>query len=303
MTQSTGTARLVRLLLFGGMTLIWGTNFFFTAIALSSFSPSLLVLLRMTMGALVLGLAVLVGKRSLPRTPALWWHLVVLGLIGIAVPYTVAAWALLWVDTSTGVALSSTSPIFVFLIATTVMRTESFSTLRLLGVITAFAGIVLLMADEASSSSDWFWSAIMVGTSVTFAIASVYAQQFLVVVDPLVIAFLQLAFASLLLLPVVMLDPTIWIDPTPLGVIALVELGVLATAIAYVIFFYFIRTWGSTATSLNTYLQPVVGVFFGVSLLGERLTPRSWLALAIIVGGVAVFGWATIRQVNAMSRS
>lgn len=42
------------------------------------------------------------------------------------------------------------------------------------------------------------------------------------------------------------------------------------------------------ATSLGYYINPLVSVLFGVVLLGERLSPRQWAAVAIAGAGIAV---------------
>jgi len=55
-----------------------------------------------------------------------------------------------------------------------------------------------------------------------------------------------------------------------------------------------IRAWGSTAASINTYLQPIVGVLLGVVVLREAITTSGWLALGIILTGIAVFGFGSV---------
>ena len=71
--------------------------------------------------------------------------------------------------------------------------------------------------------------------------------------------------------------------------IAVVAAGIifLGSAFGYVMFFYFIATWGSTITSLNTYLQPLVGIALGVLVLGERPGWQAWLGIGIVLAGVA----------------
>jgi hypothetical protein len=52
--------------------------------------------------------------------------------------------------------------------------------------------------------------------------------------------------------------PPAWPDPVPL--LAALELGLLGSAVGYLLSVRFIQRWGSTAASVNTYLQPLVGV-------------------------------------------
>ena len=81
----------------------------------------------------------------------------------------------------------------------------------------------------------------------------------------------------------------LWGHVHPQEVLAVIWLGVAGTAITYLIYFHLIRVWGSTRTSINTYFQPFVGVSLGVLVLGERLEPRVWGAIAITTVGTALF--------------
>lgn len=288
-----------RMGLYGLMTVIWGSSFFFTALALESFNPFLIVQLRMLLAVVVLGLFAAATRRRLPRTRRLWGHFVVLGAISIAFPYTLLTWAQVWVDSSTAIVLSSTTPIFVFLFATFVTRVEHFDVRRLIGIVIAFAGVVVLTSGGGGSDSGWFWPAVIVFTSAVYAVANIYTRAFVSSVDPIVVALLQLGFGALWLAPVTTLTGSWHVeDPSLISILAVLELGILGSAFAYVLFFSFIRTWGSTATSLNTYLQPIVGVLLGVVVLGERPTPVGWIALAVIVFGVVLFGTASLRSLR-----
>ncbi|MFT4050646.1 MAG: DMT family transporter [Microbacterium sp.] len=288
-----------RVALYALMVVIWGSSFFFTVVALPSFNPFLLVQLRMMMASLILGAVVWISRRRLPRAKALWGHFVVLGFLGIAWPYCMLTWAQLWVPSSTAIVLSSTTPIFVFLFATLVARNEVFDGQRMLGVFVAFAGVVLLTSAGVGGGGSWFWSAVIVFSSIVYAAANIYTRTFVSSVDPIVTAFLQLGMGTLWLLPMTTLTGSWYVqDLTMTALIAVLELGVLGSGFAYVLFFFFIRTWGSSATSLNTYLQPVVGVLLGVVVLHERPTPVEWLSLGIIAVGVLLFGTATLRPVR-----
>lgn len=289
-----------RIGLYALMTAIWGSSFFFTALALRSFNPFLVVQLRMILAVIVLGIVAAATRRAMPGTLRLWGHFVVLGLISIAMPYTLLTWAQVWVDSSTANVLSSTTPIFVFLFATFVVRSERFQPFRLVGIVVAFAGVVLLTAGSSDGPGGWFWPAVIVFTSAQYAVANIYTRTFVSTVDPIVVAFLQLGFGMLWLAPVTTFTGSWYVtDVDILSLLAVLELGILGSAFAYVLFFYFIRTWGSTATSMNTYLQPAVGVLLGVAVLHERPSVTGWIALGIILAGVLLFGASSLRGLRA----
>ena len=69
---------------------------------------------------------------------------------------------------------------------------------------------------------------------------------------------------------------------------AVAALGVIGTGLALILYFHLVTTVGATFASLTSYLIPVLGVAWGMVFLAEELTVRSALALALIVGGVAI---------------
>ncbi|MFT3969251.1 MAG: DMT family transporter [Micropruina sp.] len=294
---ATGPVTPGRIALYALMTTVWGSSFFFTALALRAFTPFQIVFVRMLIATLILGGVVALLRPRWPRTAALWGHFALLGLMSIALPYTLLTWAQVWVSSSTAIVLSSTTPVFVFLIATLGLRTETFGVTRLVAVSIAFGGVALLTLANPAGSSNLFWSVIIVVTSANYAAANVYTKRFVSDVHPLLVAFLQIGFGTVWLLPVLLFTGE-WQLPTDAGLIpwlSLLELGVLGSAFGYVMFFYFIGTWGSTITSLNTYLQPLVGIALGVLVLGERPGWQAWLGIGIVLAGVALFGISTFR--------
>ncbi len=69
---------------------------------------------------------------------------------------------------------------------------------------------------------------------------------------------------------------------------AIIWLGVLGTAVAYLIFFRVIERWGATRTTLVTYVIPVVAIGLGFVVLGERLRPVELVGAALIIAGVVL---------------
>lgn len=275
-------------LLYGAMTTIWGASFFFTAIALDAVNPSMIVLVRLALAAVALNLALLVRGRRLPRDGAAVRHLLILGALNIALPFTLLTWAQVHVNSSTTVVLSATTPVFVFLLA------ERFDALRLGGIVLSFLGIAALAGLDGGGA--WHWQLVIVATSLIFAAGNVYTGRFLSHLEPPVIAAGQLTAGAVLLLPVTVASGNFALpalDPMPL--LAVLELGLLGSAAGYLLYFRFIQLWGSTMTSLNTYLQPAVGLLLGVLVLGEAMSARQWLSLGVILLGLLLFGWASVR--------
>ncbi|MCX4097120.1 DMT family transporter [Nocardia sp. alder85J] len=293
------------LLAYATMTTVWGASYFFTAIALRSFSPMMVVFGRMAIATMVLG--GVAWRRRPPRpTRRIMVLLCVFGLCNVTLPYTLITVAQTHLPSALTGVLSATTPIFVFLVAGPILRTERVTPGRAAGVLLAFTGIALLHPPGAGGGR--LWPLVAVAGSLVFAIGNVATGRYLAGVDPLVIATGQIGSAAILsALPAATIGtPIRAVGPAP--ALALLELGLFASALAYLLYFRFILRWGSTATSFNTYLQPIVGLTLGLGLLGETITGRQWAALGSILAGLALFvardlrtrpgggGWARIRR-------
>ena len=64
--------------------------------------------------------------------------------------------------------------------------------------------------------------------------------------------------------------------------------GVLCTAVAYVLFFRLIDRLGPAKAITVTFTIPVFAVFYGVTLLGETLTPWMLLCGVVVLCGTAL---------------
>ena len=65
-------------------------------------------------------------------------------------------------------------------------------------------------------------------------------------------------------------------------------LGILGTGIAQLLLFRLLRLYGSSRTSLVTFLLPPIALFYGVTFLGEQLTAQAVGGLVLILLGVAL---------------
>jgi drug/metabolite transporter (DMT)-like permease len=71
-------------------------------------------------------------------------------------------------------------------------------------------------------------------------------------------------------------------------VASVVALGLVCTALAYVLYYNLIVAAGATRAALITYVNPAVAVVLGVLALAEPLTPGTVVGFALIVIGCAM---------------
>jgi drug/metabolite transporter (DMT)-like permease len=294
------TAAPKRLALFTLMTLVWGSSYFFTHHALTTIRPMMIVLLRLGGAALLLGVLVLCFRVGLPRSWKAYKPFLLLGMLNIVIPFVMLTVAQQHVNSSMASVLSATVPLFIYIYSTLILKSDHFSWLQVLGTAVAFGGTSLLFAQPGGPpGTSWQWSLVIIGSSAVFALGNVYTQQKLRGIDPLLSAFLQCVFASAYMLPVTLvIEGGFTQQPSPGSLFSVAWLGLGGSGLCYILYFYFIGVWGSNRTAMNTYLQPIVGIFLGVVIAGDSIDWPRWLYLAVILAGVSIFGIARSRTLN-----
>ncbi len=126
------------------LALLWGSSFLWIKIALRGLSPVQIVLVRLTLGALVLGIIVHVSRLPWPRGRATWAHLAVAALVANVVPYLLFAVGEETISSSLAGALNASTPLWTFLLSTTIGR-EKRDHRRIIGLALGLAGCLIIL--------------------------------------------------------------------------------------------------------------------------------------------------------------
>lgn len=277
---------------FIGMGLVWGASFLFMKVALSGTSPVQIAWTRLLLGALALGVVMLVTRSPLPRGRAMWGHFAVIGVVGCALPYTLFAWAEQHVSSGIASIYNATTPLMTALVVTLAFRVERLTRDQVAGIGLGLVGVVVISAPwrlgSDGSASELAGQLACLGAALCYGVTFGYLRRFVTPrgVPAVTTAFLQIGFGALALLLVTPWVVTTPVALTPAIVGSLVVLGVLGTGIVYIWNIQVLLRWGPTATSTVTYITPVVGVALGVLVLGERLAWHEPAGAALVLLGI-----------------
>ncbi len=277
---------------------MWGLSFLFIEIALRGFGPVWIVVGRTGVGALVLYAALRMRNGRLPRSARIWGHLLVLGVITNAIPWTGVAWAQQWLPSGLVALLMAAVPTSTLLVSVAV-RLERFTRARIAGLALALSGVALTVAADPRDPGRLAAIAVVIAATIMYALGAVYANQRVSgISSPLTIATGQVLTAFIVTVPAAFL-----IDPLPdpseitLSVAGSVfALGALGTGAAFLIFYTLIERVGATNTTLVTYLIPLVAVIAGALILGERI------GLPAITGGLLIIAGVWLAQKGTRAR-
>ncbi len=276
--------------LIAALALLWGSGFFWIALALDGFTPVQLTFARLALGALVLVPIVLIRRLPRPAGRTMWFHLTVSALVGNAIPYTLFAVAEQTVPSSLAGVVNATTPLWTLLLATATRSDSRMTFRRAAGVALGFAGVVVLFEPwngVAGGTSSGILACI--GAAGSYGLAYIYQARFVTNrgLSPLSLTAAQLVIAAGILAPALPFSGVIQ-GPEPVPVAAVLVLGVAGTGIALIINFQLIATEGPTAASVVTYLVPAVALLLGVVVLSEPASVALPVGALLVLAGVAL---------------
>jgi drug/metabolite transporter (DMT)-like permease len=270
---------------FAAASVIWGIPYLFIRIAVrDGITPPALAWGRVTLAAVVL-LALAWRAGTLPTLRGRWRWLLAYAIAEITIPFPLIAAGEQHVASSLAAITISTVPLIGALLALRFDHSERPTPTRALGLMIGFAGVVALLGiDVAGSAGALLGTGAILLAAVGYAIGPMVIKHRLVGLDPRATMGASLALASILLTPAVVLDPPRAIPPAG-GIAAVIVLGLVCTAAAFVIFTILIGEAGTSRATVITYVNPVVAVALGVALLGERPGAGAVAGLLLILAG------------------
>jgi drug/metabolite transporter (DMT)-like permease len=124
--------------------------------------------------------------------------------------------------------------------------------------------------------------------AVCYAINALITKH-LVGGSPRALAAAIVLVSAFILVPAAVIVDRPWtIDPSAQSIVAIVVLGILQTAIATLMMFALIGRQGASFFSQLNFMVPVFGVLWGALILAERPSLSAYVALAVILAGIAV---------------
>lgn len=278
------------------LALIWGGSFLFIAIALTEIPPFTLALLRIVIAACCLWSLLLITGDAARMRQYSWRNFFVMGALNNVLPFVLIAWSQQHIAAGLAAILVATTPLIGLVLAAAWLPDEPVTRSKVLGTTAGLIGVTLIIGQTGLPGSEPKSAAVaacLLGAA-SFALSGIFGRRFgRVGISPLCGATGQVSAAACMLGPVALLVERPWTLPPPgWGTwAAVMALGVVSTAVAYVIYFRILAIAGSTNLLLVNLLVPVPAVVFGAIWLGQSLSAMHFAGFALIaIGLLAVDG-------------
>lgn len=270
------------LTLFIALSIIWGTPYLFIRVAVESVEPSVMACLRVALGALLLLPIALARGQFRGIRPALPW-IVVFAVCEITGPFLLLGYAETQLTSSTTALLIAAVPIVAAVLARALGLDRRLGWTRILGLAVGISGVAVLVGLDVPRDEFWAVGAAAL-TVVGYATGPMVISTKLAGTPALAVISLALGLNALIYAPIAWIQrPT---GPVPASAWwSIIALGVLCTAIAFLIFFALVAEVGPSRMTVITFLNPAVAVFLGVAVLSEPITLGLLLGFPLVLLG------------------
>jgi len=280
-------------ILFASLGLIWGLPYLLIKVGVESLSVSMVIFSRMALGALIL-LPIAIATGQLKHLRGHWRWVIVFALVELTFTLLALTWAEQRISSSLAGLFVAAVPITTALIAWRLGLDDRLTGTRLVGMGVGIVGVGALVGFDVSSDSILAVLALVV-TVVGYSLGPIIIDRRLQGVPGVPVMAIAIGLNAVIYAPFAWLTrPT---EPVPSSAwVAIALLGVLCTAIAFVIFFALVREVGPSRTTLITYVNPAVAVVLGIVILDEPFT----LGIAIGFPLVLLGSWLATRRSPAI---
>jgi drug/metabolite transporter (DMT)-like permease len=275
------------LLLFLSVGVIWGTPYFFIAIAIEHFQTPSLVFLRVFLGALIL-MPIAISKGMIRPTLKVWPAVLAFAALEMVGPWFLITEAERTISSSLAGLLITTVPFIAAFFVGLLGDKSAWHPVTVAGLVLGFAGVVSLVGIDVFSGDLILTPVLMMlAAAVGYAVAPIIANRMPSEVPTLGVIAVSLTMVSAIYAPfaVFSLPADIAATPSLEAWASVIILGAVCSALAFVIFFAVIREIGPARASLITYVNLAVAVLLGVVFLGEQLTTGVFVGLPLVVAG------------------
>jgi drug/metabolite transporter (DMT)-like permease len=272
--------------------LIWGGAYVVTKGGLSELPPMMFALLRYGVASIVLVPLALArgGLAKLPR-PVPWKTLILMAISGVSLYYFLFNGALFYTTASQVALIQSSFPAIVAIMAVLWLR-ERLSRRRIVGIVLAIAGVVLIVArseTDASAQDPVLGNLLAFASVLAWSVYTMLAKR-LAKADAIAVTAVVAVLGTIMLVPAAVIEKgdislsSISTD----GWLRIIYLGALASAAAYLLYNRALRDIDASLAGTFVNLSTVLGVIAGVIFLDESITPLAILGGAMVLGGVWV---------------
>jgi drug/metabolite transporter (DMT)-like permease len=283
-------AKLLVVLAFFAIYVIWGSTYLFNKIAVTALPPFFLASIRFISAGVLIMIISKILKYKIAITKKQFLNTLIAGFLFLVYGNGVFVWALRYVDSGFAALLAATQPLFVLFLMRLIDR-KPMQKKSIIGVLLGLLGMYLLVSQKNIATSEGSVLGIfMIFTCVlSWSYGSVFVSKadlpknFFVSTGYQMLTAGTLLFFGSLLFKETWISPLDWSEDVQLSMAFLIFFGGI---VAFTSFNYLLKNVSTEKVATSAYINPIVAMLLGWYVLDERLSLQSIIASAVLLTGV-----------------
>jgi len=182
------------------------------------------------------------------------------------------------------------SPVLTSIMASLILKDQTLSGTRLLGMLMGFLGLIIVFIESISiSSMAMFGIAAVVISATSQSLGSVLLKQQKPDLHPIAIT----AGAISIALPLFIVN-VIFAGGLPESVplktaLSIVYLGLVGSAVGFPLYFYLLKNLSPERVAIVTLITPITALLLGATFNAEIISSKVWMGTALVLSGLAIY--------------
>lgn len=223
-----------------------------------------------------------------------WKQYLIIGIVASGIPFSLFAYASLYIPASYEVILNSTAPIFGAVFSWLWLQ-EEMNWTKAIGLITAAIGVGVVVDIGRADLTVTFISSVLACllAAICYGLAGIYIKKFTKGLKPIAIAGGSQLLVGLVMLPISLTyNVDLQAIMQPQIILCILGLALICSMVAYLLYYQLLSDIGPTRALSVTFLMPVFGMLWGNLFLGEIITLQMILGTVVILFGT----WLTVKK-------
>lgn len=271
--------------LFAAMSVIWGMPYLFIKVAVAEVPPAGLVLARTAL-ALVVLLPLAISNGALRKALRQWRVVAAFAVLEMAIPWFLLGHAEMRISSGMAGLMIAAAPIIGAIITATLGDRHNVAPVRVVGMTVGMVGVAALVGiDALGGHLDWLSVLEMLTIAACYALGPIVIDRQQDPAPAIGTITLSILMVTIVYIPFGLPDLVrAWpLEPATAG--SLVFLGLICTALAFILFFSLIAEAGPVRAIVITYVNPAVAILLGVLVLSEQITGGMLVGFPLVILG------------------
>ena len=273
------------------LSIIWSSTWLAIKIGLHDLPPFLSSGIRFFIAFITLSLYAVKLKLRLPKDLKTHLFFAYFSVINFTIGYGLVYWGEQYINSGLTSVLFSVMPFYVAVLSIKLLPSEEITLKKILGIMVGFIGVAIIFQDQLQFSHPWApygMAAVLISPAFS-AWGTILGKKARGKLHAVTLTTFPLFYTSLslLLLHVLFEQDSGFTFSLP-AVASLFYLGIFGTAIAFVLYFWLLKTTSAVLMSLITFVTPPLALIWGWLILDEPLTWQLFAGMFIIFSGILI---------------